>query len=357
MAQVLVCKADYENIEPVVRNILEVFPLDVSGKRVLLKPNAVGAATPEDGITTHPSLVKVLVDVLVKQGASVLVGDNPEAGGRRPGNREVFLTSGLLDAAGPNYINLSDDAARVKTSHPSCPEVVVSRPVLEADILISIPKFKTHRLTGLTGAIKNSYGFLPGGQKGDLHLVAETPYRFSEFVASIFGLRPPDLVVVDAVVGMHGDGPDSGEPVHIGKVIAGTDAVAVDRVMAYMMNLSPEWIRTLTYAHEIGLGELDLDRIDVVGDLLPLQDFRLPPRFLGDDPGVLRLRRERRTGFVTQLPVPDRDLCHRCMSCLDRCPVGALEIREGLPLADQDRCTMCFCCKEFCPEGARVTPE
>ncbi len=356
MSKILISDSTYSDMSCAVTSVLKTFPLDVSGKRVVIKPNALRPSPPEAAVTTHPSLVKALVDILVERGAHVLVGDNPGGAGRRRDNREVFEVSGLMDAAGSHYVNFSADPVTVNTPHPACPQVVISRPILDADILISLPKFKTHGLTGLTGAIKNSYGFVAGGQKGHIHLEAGTPYGFAEAAVDIFSIRPPDLVIVDAVVGMQGNGPNSRDLIYIGKLIASTDAVAVDRVMAHMMNLSPEWLRTLTRAHELGLGEMDLDEIEILGELTSLEGFRVPPRFQGDDPAVLHETRKG-SGFVSHYPHVDADLCDGCLTCVEECPASALGPVEGVPVLDRDLCVMCFCCQELCPRVAITARE
>ena len=123
------------------------------------------------------------------------------------------------------------------------PTVSVSRMVLEADVLISLPKFKTHGLTVITGAIKNSYGILPGAQKAKLHQAAGSPDRFHEAVVEVFRLRVPDLFILDAVVGMEGNGPASPDLREIGLILASDNAVALDSVMAFMVGCDPGRLR------------------------------------------------------------------------------------------------------------------
>ncbi len=134
------------------------------------------------------------------------------------------------------------------------PTVSLSRAVLEADIIISLPKFKTHGLTIMTGAIKNSYGFLPGAQKARLHKAAGSPARFHEMIVDVFRLRVPDLFIVDAVVGMEGNGPASTELRDIGLILASDNAVALDAVIATMMGCDPARLGFLRKAKSVGLG-------------------------------------------------------------------------------------------------------
>ena len=138
------------------------------------------------------------------------------------------------------------------------PMVSVSRAVLEADVIISLPKFKTHGLTVLTGAIKNSYGYLPGAQKAKLHKAAGSPERFHEMVVDVFNLRVPDFFLMDAVVGMEGNGPASPDLRDIGLILASDNGVALDGVMATMTGCDPGRLRFLQKAKKMGLGGLRL---------------------------------------------------------------------------------------------------
>lgn len=350
MSQVLVADATYTDLSPVISDILKRFPLEVRGKTVLLKPNALRGSYPEAHVTTHPELVRQLRLQLEERGAHVMVGDNPGGAGRYRENLEVFRLSGLLEAAGETYVNLAREAVPLEIDSQVCPTVVISRAVLEADLVISLPKFKTHGLTGLTGAIKNSYGFIPGGQKGQIHVQARTPYRFAQTIVDIFALRPPDLVVVDAVVGMQGNGPNSRDLIYIGKLMASRDAVAVDRVMAHMMGIDPELLVSVRTAAERSLGEGELSRIEVVGEALPLEGFRLPGRFTDPDPDLLH--REREGEMSRYYPVIDPEACDGCLTCVQECPAGALHFDGTVPQVNPEECVSCFCCQELCPRGA-----
>jgi uncharacterized protein (DUF362 family)/NAD-dependent dihydropyrimidine dehydrogenase PreA subunit len=288
--------------------------------------------------------------VETKGPVSIVVGDNPGLFSYGA-NEESFAKTGLMEAAKGYYQNIGDDSQRVDFNAQFMPAVSVSRAVLDADILISLPKFKTHGLTVLTGAIKNSYGILPGAQKAMLHKAAGDPQRFHEVVVDVFRLRVPDLFIVDAVVGMEGNGPASADLRNIGSILASDNAVAVDAVIATMMGCDPGRLHFLQKAKEAGLGNYELGTIEIIGELSRLPDFKLPP--LG---GEAILRNEAMQSMIhsrTLLrPQADPDKCTGCGTCIAHCPMSALSMINNTPRVDANMCIACFCCQEMCPEKA-----
>ncbi|MEW6524731.1 MAG: DUF362 domain-containing protein [Bacillota bacterium] len=350
MSRVLLTDATYATVHRAVDKVFDTFRLPIPGKRVVLKPNVLRRSEPEAGVTTHPALVRAVIAKLKALGAlEVLVGDNPGGGGQTAGNEAAFRASGLWDAAGDHYVNFGAGSAQVRLKSRLKETVMVSRPILEADLVISLPKFKTHGLTGLSCAIKNSFGFLPGGQKGQAHVLAGTPYRFAELLVDIYAVRPPDLVIVDGILAMQGNGPAGRDLYYLGKILAGTDGVAVDRVVCEMMGIPPQLARTVEYAAELGLGESDLSKIELLGELKPIEGFVVPHRFSAGDARALH----EMAGWDPRPPLPvfDRELCNACLTCVEECPAGALAF-DGLPQVDPALCVSCFCCQELCLTGA-----
>jgi len=345
--------ATYENVRPAVDRAFEIFPMELRGKRILIKPNLLRASEAKEGIVTHPAVLRAVVEkVETMDPASIVVGDNPGLFGYGE-NEESFKITGLMEAAKGYYQNIGNDSQKVDFNAEFMPTVSLSKIVLDADIIISLPKFKTHGLTVITGAIKNSYGFLPGAQKAKLHKAAGSPERFHEVIVNVFRLRVPDLFIVDAVVGMEGDGPASPDLRNIGLILASSNAVALDSVMAMMMGCDPGRLHFLRKAKEAGLGDYDLSTIEVIGELKRLPDFKLPP--LG---GQAIFRNETMQTMIhnrTLLrPQADPELCTGCGICVEQCPVSALTMNDDLPQVDADTCITCFCCQEICPEKAMI---
>jgi uncharacterized protein (DUF362 family)/NAD-dependent dihydropyrimidine dehydrogenase PreA subunit len=349
--KVMIHPASYEEVSGAVDRAFDLFPLDLRNKSVLIKPNVLRASEAREGITTHPAVLRAVVEkVETMSPASIIVGDNPGIFSYGA-NEESFRRSGLMDAAKGYYRNIGNDSRKVGFNPLFMPRVSISRIVLDVDIIISLPKFKTHGLTVLTGAIKNCYGFLPGAQKARLHRAAGCAERFHEMIVDVFRLRPPDLFIMDAVVGMEGNGPASPDLRHIGLVLAADNAVAMDSVVAVMMGCEPGLLRFLQKAKAEGLGDYDLGGIEVAGELKRLPDFRLPPlggEAIIDNPAVQEVLH----GRTILRPRVDPQLCTGCGTCVEQCPVSALTMGGEVPAVDADTCITCFCCQEICPEKA-----
>lgn len=336
-----------------VAAVFERFPLDVRGRTVLLKPNMVGMYSPETHANTNPAVISALVERLRADGALVTVGDNPGTSGY--GSVEKCArVSGLMDASQGAFENIATESRRVRLPGMD-EEVNVSAKVLDSDIVISVPKFKTHVMTRITGALKNSYGFVVGGDKARLHLDHPRYEDFSRVVTEVYRLRVPDLVVMDAVVCIQGNGPTNRFLYHAGKLMASDNGVAMDSVMARMIGIKPEAVRSITYAGELGLGPVSVEEITVEGDAGRLKRFRrpvpsVPQRFAGTwvmafFPDIGRPRFEL-----------DESACDGCGTCGRVCPAEAIEIEHGAdgsgPRYDYSSCIACYCCMELCPRSA-----
>lgn len=351
MSRVMIHPATYENVRLAVDRAFELFPVALKGRKVLLKPNVLRSSTAAEGIVTNPAVLRAVVRKVETLGpASIVVGDNPGLFSYGA-NEESFRATGLMEAAGPYYRNIGNDSRKVDFNPSFMPSVGVSQAVLDADVIISLPKFKTHGLTVITGAIKNSYGILPGAQKAMLHKAAGSPERFHEMLVDVFRLRVPDLFLVDAVVGMEGNGPASPELRDVGLILASDNAVALDAVIATMMGCEPGRLRFLRKAKEVGLGDYDLSTIEIAGELKRLPNYKLPP--LGGEAiqhnEAMQAMLHQRT---TLRPQADPGLCTGCGTCIEQCPVSALSMGDGVPVVNPDVCITCFCCQEMCPEKA-----
>lgn len=347
---ILVVDGDYPGMDGLVEKILETFLLPWRGKRVLLKPNMLGPYSPDKGITTHPSLIRSLVKALKKRGATCWVGDNPGLSGYAANERSARV-SGILKAADGGYVNFAKKTVLVSLKSPFLKELVISRAVLDADLLINVPKFKTHVQTRITGGIKNMFGILVGAEKARVHFAVPRPRQFSEALVDIYQIRVPDLTVMDAVVGMEGNGPSGKELRFVGKVLASRNAVCLDGLMAAMMGIPAKDVDHLDIAGQRGLGEINPARMDIRGSWECLKKFKTPIPFASQGWfGTVLNRLLYRPLIKPKLKVR-RDLCTGCEVCVQHCPAQALSLRV-FPYLDEKKCISCYCCYELCPSQA-----
>ena len=347
---VLVRDAAYERLDECMGEIIDRLAPELDGKRVLLKPNILGAWPVERAATTHPAVVEAVARAVEQRGGVVRVGDNPGNGSYGKGN-SCADAAGILRAAGTHWVDIGRESVSASVDSRFFSSLAISREVLDADVVINLPKLKTHPLTVLTGAVKNMFGILVGRQKAIVHSLCPVPKDFCEALVDIYRIRPPHLTIMDAVVAMEGNGPTGGQPRAIGKIIASRDGIAVDAVAAALVGIAPASLDTLKAAAARHLGQTELARMRIEGSLSPVARFRLPfrparSRFVGGIVNRLMPRVEALPRFHLLT-----DICTRCGECRERCPRGAIRL-EPYPRIDRSRCIGCYCCFELCPNDA-----
>lgn len=322
------------------------------GQKVLLKPNMLAARLPDEAVTTHPVLVAAVVRAVIAAGGEVLVGDSPGIGsmarvGEKSGIREA------VEAAGGRMAGFDETCA--VEGNGTFRRLDLARTYCEADVVINLPKLKTHEMMTLTCGVKNLYGTVVGAAKAGLHLTAgRSKELFAGLLLEIAGARPVALTIVDGIIAMEGNGPNSGTPRHLGVLLAGENPVAVDTVAARIAGIPPELLPVEREARRRGLSGTEFDQIRLCGDLpLPaaVPPFKLPE---GLDvqfglPGFLKtmLRNQ-----LTPLPAAIPETCVLCGICRDACPPQAITLQKNALKVDSGRCIRCWCCRELCPHHA-----
>jgi uncharacterized protein (DUF362 family)/Pyruvate/2-oxoacid:ferredoxin oxidoreductase delta subunit len=321
------------------------------GSRVLLKPNLLFGKSPEKAVTTHPSILRGIIQIVREAGGIPSIGDSP-AVGSLTWTAERAGIKAVADKMSCPLVEFNRPVLPPKGGGTTFKQLEVDQAVLEADVVINLPKFKTHGLTLLTLGVKNLFGCVPGPKKPLWHLKAgEDPKTFAKILVDIYQVIRPSLTVLDGIVGMEGNGPNSGRPIPIGLILASGDSLSLDQIVCDLLGISRESLLTNRVAFEQGIGR---DPIDVLGERV--EDLKIPsfqfPALSQPNwrlPGFLSKALK---NALTSKPVIEEEACKSCDRCTEICPPKALA-RKGKDLFfDYGQCIRCLCCLEVCPEGA-----
>jgi len=332
------------------------------GMTVLLKPNLLTGADPTQAVTTHPSVVGSVARILTAHGCRVVIGDSPGAGTRYTpaALKRVYERSGYAPLAAISGVSLNEDVSHTTVSSPEGRVVkrfLVITPAVEADAIISLSKPKTHLLTTYTGAVKNLFGVVPGHEKSAFHSRFPEAEEFSEMAIDLHGAVVPVLHLMDAVVGMEGNGPLSGTPAPVGLILASRNPHALDLVACRIIGIPENIVPTLRAAEERGL--IDGEPV-IVGDdpaLLKSSPFCLPDT--ARPTGLLMkisrkvlARFQRRGRFLLPYPMVVPSACIGCGACVRICPADAASLHERQAEINLSLCIRCYCCHESCEAAA-----
>jgi len=363
MEKVILAKCDNYTQEEVSKAMDKVFEhlggIDKfikKDKNVLIKANLLMKKKPDDAVTTHPLVIKEIAKRVAKAGASVVVGDSP--GGFY--NEDVL--KGIYSSCGYKGI---EEIENVKLNYNTSSEEVVFKegivakrltiikPAVDADLIINVPKLKTHMMMTYTGAVKNLFGLIPGALKAEYHLRMKDERNFAQLLVDICECKKPQLSIMDAVIGMEGEGPSAGNPRKVGLIIASTNPYALDVVASHIIGIKANKVPTIIVARERGL-PAKLQEIEIIGEEIAsfiIKDFKFPNSIRD-----VRFSKNKVFGFITEYLKPklifDKEKCIACRRCMEHCPAKAITIEVRQPSVDLKKCIRCFCCHELCPQKA-----
>jgi uncharacterized protein (DUF362 family)/Pyruvate/2-oxoacid:ferredoxin oxidoreductase delta subunit len=349
---------DYPQVLAGVRAVLE--PLGgmgafvKRGDRVLLKPNLLSGKHPARCVTTHPAIVKAVAQLVQEVGGVPAIGDSPGVGNLR----RVAVQAGIAEVAdevGCPLVEFKKVAAIQTDEAYTFRRFELAQAVLEADVVVNLPKVKTHSQTLLTLGVKNIFGCIPGMRKAQWHLKAGIDHSyFAGMLVELCQIVKPALTIVDGIIGMEGEGPNNGDPRPLGLILAGGNPFALDTTICRIIGIPPEELLTIQAARERGVEVIDPKQIEVLGlsaEDVGVTPFRLPKRFdiQWNLPGFLRKPLK---NIFTPKPIVNGDLCKVCGACAEVCPPQAIVLSDRGVRINYHKCIRCYCCQEVCPEGA-----
>ncbi|RKX91174.1 MAG: FeS-binding protein [Spirochaetes bacterium] len=365
---VAIVKCDtYSEIE-VKKSIEDVFKLaplpEVEGKNILLKPNILSDQPPEKAVTTHPEIVKQVILYLKDKGAgTIYAGDSPGVpkpgfSGKKCGIAEAVLQSGALWADfAENKVHINNPSGR---KHK---EFKVTSFVKEVDMIISLPKLKTHQLMYFTGAVKNLFGLVPGLPKSTFHVKYPDRENFGEMLLDLMDAVKPSYALMDGIIGMEGPGPGNGTPHPVKVILGSTNLPALDIAASAIIGYDPMDIPTNRLALKRNYGLTRIEDVVIKGITIEecsVSDFTLIPhkkhRHLIFDLfksskliQQYRLKRKPKPYFI-------EEKCIKCGECIKICASNANWFEEGpngkFVAVDYNKCIRCYCCHEVCPVDA-----
>ena len=348
------------------------------GMTVGLKVNLVSAASPDEAVTTHPMVIRRLCERIVEMGAKVVIGDSPGGVFNKNFVYGIYKACGLLDLEKEfeGNVKLNDDFSEKNAEYAEAVSIktfTYTGWLDNVDAIVNISKLKTHAMMGMSCAVKNMFGTIPGVMKPQYHMRFPNERAFANVMVDLNEFFKPALYIVDAIDGMEGNGPTAGEKRHIGAVLASKKPYALDVVCADIIGMNMRDVPTIAAAFERGLGPESKADVEIVtsdgGDCIKIPDFKRATihqsiDFAGDGFGN-KVKSLLVKFFLQTRPQVKKAECVGCKKCYETCPAKAITMvkrtvrgKEGFyPEIDRSKCIKCFCCQEFCPKGAMKVHE
>lgn len=356
------CKTyDVEAVKPALEeavNAVNGLDFVMPGMKIIIKPNLVSFKKPDAAATTHPALLEALVEMLLSRGADVTIGDSPGGPHSLPLLNRVYAATGM-DRVEKLGAKLNRNMNEKTVDFPEgkvLKNFTYTEYLDEADAIIDFCKLKSHGMLGMSAAVKNLFGTIPGLKKPEVHYKFQNDAEFADMLVDLNEYFKPRLAICDAVVGMEGNGPTAGTPRQIGAIIASKSTYYADVVGAELIGMNIDGLPTLQAAYERGFAPASSKNLRVYGDIraLTVDDFKAPPVR-----GLSFMRKGNVLHFISKAalehkPTLKKRFCVGCGECARMCPAKAIEMKKKKPHINREKCIRCFCCQEFCPRAAMV---
>ncbi len=331
--------------------------------KVLLKPNMLSVESKGSPVVTHYAVFEAVIKIIKEYSNNISFGDSPGFGD----SRKAAEKSGLMEVADKYGVSFEDfkESVHVKLDNSIlCKSWNVAKAAYEADVVISLPKLKTHAMAYYTGAVKNQFGCIPGTQKATWHTRMPDANNFCKMLLDLNTAVGTNFAILDGIIAMEGNGPKSGDPYKMNTLIMGQSLTAVDSTAVRLIGYdNPLDTPVLKEAYDSKWGAVLPKDINILGEDLEsmkAKDFKLCRKggnFYFINPRVTNFLR----GMIAPNPTLIKDKCIGCGRCAEVCPEkpGALKMESQgdmlNPKWNMNNCIRCFCCQELCPVGAIET--
>ena len=330
------------------------------GSRVVIKPNLVSKKRPDSAVTTNPDFVHAVICAVEEAGGIVTIAESPGEPYTKPRLMSLYAACGMNKAIEGTKAVLNYETGFREAEHPAghtIKKMPIIDPILDADVIINLPKLKTHVMTSYTGAVKNLFGVIPGNHKAELHFRLDDRTAFCSMLLDLCERVAPTLSIMDAIVGMEGNGPTSGTDRFMGLVMASADPYALDMVGCSVIGYDPMEIETVRQSRERGYIPAAVGELDIRGESI---DTVMIPDVVKPETHFNLLKTANLPSWLNRLLVEklstkprfEYKSCVSCGECARCCPPKAIKMDSGRPVIDKSKCIRCFCCQELCPKSA-----
>ncbi len=355
---------DLHEVSTAIKNIFDLLPaasrLSPESK-VVLKPNLLAKHSPDAAVTTHPALIEaVILELRLRGVKEIAVIDSAGGVYNEKAMMGVYRASGIAEVCERLCVPYAEnyESVTVKTDGVCCREFTFLKPIVDADVIINLPKLKTHAMVNLTCATKNLFGCIPGLMKAELHMRFPEKARFGDMLCDVAQAINPDITIVDAITAMEGDGPAGGKPRHVGMLLGGESTYDIDVVCAKYIGADIEDIPYLAAAKRRGLcGEFSPEMLHNSSDFVAAENYELPTSHLqitfeNRVPGLIKPFMPFIVKKIAPRPVINKRACIGCAKCAEICPKEVITIDSKKAFIHKKNCIRCFCCHEMCPVKA-----
>lgn len=352
---------DVENALNEVLKSIDDFSWIKSGMRIGIKVNLVASMKPEEAGTTNPQIVKALCKLLIDKGAEVIVGDSPGGIFSSTFVNNIYKTTRMtiVEEVGAKLNQNFNQSSFNYPAGKTCKHIDSCEWLNNCDAIINVCKLKTHGMMAMSSAVKNMFGSVGGTLKPEYHFRYPSQNDFASMLIDLNEFYNCKLNIVDAVIGMEGNGPTQGKPRKIGCILASKNPYQLDVVCAKIIGLDPMSVPTIAMSVERNLCPKNFDEISINKDLKDfiVCDFDLIKKLNSIEfENQLKGMWGKLFGMIAKSalqnkPVLDKKMCISCKKCYNICPAKAITMKK-YPHINRKKCIKCFCCQEFCPKGA-----